>query len=58
MITPDRIVALIGMLMALMLVSRHSAMRRVAWSARLQMALVWGVIIVLTALVYTWLAKR
>lgn len=58
MITPDRIVALIGLIMALMLVSRNSAMRRVQWPARLQMALIWGVIIVLTALVCTWLKAR
>jgi hypothetical protein len=30
----------------------------VRWSARLQMVLIWAVIIVLTALVYTWLAPR
>lgn len=58
MITPDRIVALIGLFMALALVARNSALRGVRLSARLQMALVWGVIIVLTALVYTWLAQR
>ena len=58
MITPDRIAALIGLIMALVLVSRNSALRGVRWTARLQMVLIWAVIIVLTALVYTWLAQR
>jgi amino acid transporter len=58
MITPDRIAALIGLIMALVLVARNSALRGVRWSARLQMVLIWAVIIVLTALVYTWLAQR
>ncbi|WP_168554984.1 hypothetical protein [Novosphingobium sp. SG720] len=58
MITPDRIVALIGLAMALVLVSRHGAFRRVAWGARAQMALIWIVIIVLTALAYDWVTQR
>ncbi|GHC82792.1 hypothetical protein [Novosphingobium pokkalii] len=58
MITPDRIAALIGLIMALVLVLRNSALRGVRWSARLQMVFIWAVIIVLTALVYSWLAQR
>ncbi|NKJ41990.1 hypothetical protein FHW94_001434 [Novosphingobium sp. SG720] len=44
--------------MALVLVSRHGAFRRVAWGARAQMALIWIVIIVLTALAYDWVTQR
>lgn len=57
MITPDRLVALIGLVMALVLVSRNSALRGVKGSAKVQMALIWAVVIVLTALVYDWVTR-
>lgn len=56
--TSDRIVALIGLVMALILVSRNGALRRAGWPARMQMALIWGVIILLVVVTYNWLHAR
>jgi hypothetical protein len=48
-VTPDSIVALIGMVMALILVTASGELRKLRLSAQLWMAAAWVVIILLAA---------
>lgn len=48
------LVAIIGLVMALVLVMRHGAMQRLAWPLRLQYAAIWLVVILAAMVLGNW----